>query len=156
MTPMFTRRETVISLAALFACAPFAASAQQPMIELKKTPTCGCCAVWGERMQSAGFTVQHQDMSSGQLMQFKLKHGIRSDFACHTARVGGYTIEGHVPAREIRRLLAERPDAVGLAVPGMPIGSPGMDFDHTAEAYDVLLVRNDGRTEVFAHYPQKN
>jgi hypothetical protein len=135
---------------------PLAASAQQSTIELKKTATCGCCAAWADRMQAAGFAVEREDMSMGQLMQFKMKHGIRENFACHTAAIGGYTVEGHVPVREIRRLLQERPDAIGLSVPGMPLGSPGMDFGETTEAYDVLLIRKNGSAEVYAHYPAIN
>ncbi len=134
---------------------PTSGIAQQSTIELKKTASCSCCSVWGDRMKSAGFTVRRQDMTTGELIQFKMKHGIRSNFACHTALIGGYTIEGHVPAREIRRLLREQPDAIGLSVPGMPLGSPGMDLGNSAQAYDVLLVRKDGSTVVYAHYPAK-
>ena len=90
----------------------------------------------------------------GSLMQFKLQSGISAELAsCHTARVGGYTIEGHVPEREIRRLLTEKPEVVGLAVPGMPLGSPGMDQGPDREAYVVLLILADGLTEVYATYP---
>ena len=92
-------------------------------------------------------------MAAGQLTQFKVKHGITPDLAsCHTARVAGYTIEGHVPVREINRLLAEKPDAIGLTVPGMPLGSPGMDYGSEKEPYDVLLIKKDGTTSVFAKY----
>lgn len=87
-------------------------------------------------------------------MQFKMKHGMRSSFACHTARIRGYPIEGHVSSREIRRLLRERPDAIGLTVPGMPIGSPSIDFGSVKEAYDVLLIGKDGSTTVYANYRQ--
>ena len=128
------------------------ANAQQSTIELKKTATCGCCSAWADRMQSAGFLVRRDNMATGQLMRFKIKHGIRSNFSCHTARIGGYTIEGHVPEREIRRLLRERPDAIGLSVPGMPLGSPGMDFGSDKEAYNVLLIRKDGSTTIYATY----
>ncbi len=134
---------------------PVAAGAEPLTIELKKTESCSCCSAWADRMRAAGFVVRREDLTMGQLMRFKLKHGIRSNFACHTARIGGYTIEGHVPEREIRRLLRERPDAIGLSVPGMPIGSPGMDYGSTREAYDVLLVRKDGSTAVYARYPAK-
>lgn len=96
-------------------------------------------------------------MTMGNLTQFKLKNGIGPKTAsCHTARIENYTIEGHVPAREIRRLLTERPDAIGLSVPGMPLGSPGMDFGDDREAFDVLLIRHDGSTETFASYPGSN
>ncbi len=146
----------MISMGASVFFTPLAAAAQQSTIELKKTPTCGCCSAWGDRMQSAGFAVHREDMTTGQLMKFKMKHGIRGNFACHTARIEGYTIEGHVPEREIRRLLQERPDAIGLSVPGMPLGSPGMDFGKAKEAYDVLLIRKDGSAAVYSHYPAKN
>lgn len=87
------------------------------------------------------------------MLRFKARHGITSELAsCHTARVDGYTIEGHVPARELSRLLHERPDAVGLAVPDMPIGSPGMERGDRVEPYDVLLIKGDGSTEVYASY----
>ena len=151
-----TLGSAIIMMVAIIAFMPLAASAQQSTIELKKTATCGCCSAWADRMQAAGFEVKREDMSMGQLMQFKMKHGIRKNFACHTARIGGYTIEGHVPEREIRRLLQERPDAIGLSVPGMPLGSPGLDFGESTEAYDVLLIRKDGSAEVYAHYPAKN
>lgn len=92
----------------------------------------------------------------GSLMKFKLDHGISAKHAsCHTGRIGGYTIEGHVPVREINRLLKERPDAVGLSVPGMPIGSPGMEVGTEREAYTVLLIKRDGSSEVFATYAAK-
>ncbi len=107
-------------------------------------------------METAGFVVRSEDMTTGGLMQFKMKHGIRSNFACHTARIAGYTIEGHVPEREIRRLLREKPDAIGLSVPGMPLGSPGMDFGNSKEAYDVFLVSSDGTTIPYAHYSVKD
>ena len=147
----------VMIMVAAIAIAPTVATAQQsqPTIELKKTRSCGCCAAWGKRMQSAGFVVRSEDMTTGGLMQFKMKHGIRSNFACHTARIAGYTIEGHVPEREIRRLLHEKPDAIGLSVPGMPLGSPGMDFGKSTDAYDVFLVRKDASTIPYAHYPAK-
>ena len=143
-------------LPALFLVISASAMAQQTTIELKKTASCGCCSAWADRMQSSGFSVRRDDMTMGQLMLFKMKHGIRSNFACHTARIAGYTIEGHVPAREIRRLLSERPDAIGLSVPGMPLGSPGMDFGSDKEAFDVLLIRKDGSTTVYAKYSASN
>lgn len=87
-------------------------------------------------------------------MRYKSQNGIPEAMAsCHTARIGGYTLEGHVPVADIRRLLEEQPDAIGLAVPGMPYGSPGMGPESEREAYDVLLIRKDGTSEVFTHYP---
>lgn len=123
---------------------------------VKKSASCGCCQIWVDYLKASGFKVETENMASGQLMKFKLDHGIKPKHAsCHTGRIGGYTIEGHVPTREIDRLLRERPDAIGLSVPGMPIGSPGMEVDDQRDAYDVLLIKKDGTGEVFAHYPAK-
>ena len=89
----------------------------------------------------------------GELMQEKLAAGLRPGLtSCHTGKVGGYVVEGHVPAREVQRLLAEHPDAIGLTVPNMPVGSPGMEYGGTTDPFDVLLVRRDGTTEVYAEY----
>jgi hypothetical protein len=126
-------------------------------VHVTKTSTCGCCVAWIKHLEKDGLTVTSDNVAMGKLMQFKTANGIGLPLAaCHTAKVGGYTIEGHVPVREIRRLLTERPEATGLAVPGMPIGSPGMDQGSQREAYDVLLVRRDGTTEVYASYPASN
>jgi hypothetical protein len=119
-----------------------------------KTSGCGCCLGWIKAMENAGNRVEARNVAMGDLMQMKLKAGFKVEHAsCHTTRIGPYVLEGHVPAREIERLLAERPDAVGLAVPGMPLGSPGMDFGKDRDAFDVLLLRRDGTTEAFARYP---
>lgn len=125
-------------------------------IAVKKTATCGCCNAWVDRLKAAGFTVKTENLAMGDLMQFKLKNGIKGEqAACHTGIIAGYLVEGHVPIREIKRLILERPDAIGIAVPGMPMGSPGMDFGPQREPYDVLLIRKNGATEVFAHYTGK-
>lgn len=125
-------------------------------VAVAKTATCGCCSAWVTHMRSAGFEVAAENMAMGQLMRFKTTNGIRPEHAsCHTARVGGYTIEGHVPAKDVVRLLKERPDAVGLTVPGMPIGSPGMEVGDRRDAYEVLLVLKDGGTRVFSSYGEK-
>ena len=129
------------------------ALAQATPIEVRKTNGCGCCLAWMERLEENGFAPTGQDMFAGLLVRFKLDKGVPQRMvSCHTALVDGYVIEGHVPASDIRRLLAERPDAVGLAVPEMPLGSPGMDQSRWREAYDVFLIRNDGTTEVFSSY----
>jgi hypothetical protein len=129
------------------------ALAQATPIEVRKTNGCGCCLAWMEHLEENGFAPTGQDMFAGLLVRFKLDNGVPPRMvSCHTALVDGYVIEGHVPASDIRRLLAERPDAVGLAVPEMPLGSPGMDQGRWREAYDVFLIRNDGSTEVFASY----
>ncbi|MCA3250702.1 MAG: DUF411 domain-containing protein [Pseudomonadota bacterium] len=124
-----------------------------PLIEVWKDASCGCCAEWMQQMERAGFQVRAHD-SGNAAMRARLRIDPRYG-SCHTALVGGYAIEGHVPAREIRRLLRERPQAIGLAVPGMPIGSPGMDSGGYAgrkDPYDVLLLTADGRASVFQSY----
>ena len=129
------------------------ALAQATPIEVRKTNGCGCCLAWMEHLEENGFAPTGRDMFAGLLVRFKLDNGVPQRMvSCHTALVDGYVIEGHVPASDIRRLLAERPDAVGLAVPGMPLGSPGMDQGRWREAYDVFLIRNDGTMEVFSSY----
>lgn len=131
-----------------------AIGSEEPSVYVAKTSGCGCCVAWIEHLESNGLPVKSENMVMGSLMQFKLQSGISAELAsCHTARVGGYTIEGHVPAPEIQRLLMEQPEAIGLTVPGMPLGSPGMDQGPDREAYDVLLLRADGSTEVYAAYP---
>lgn len=118
-----------------------------------KSPTCGCCEKWIEHMGKAGFSLAPRDMSSGELMRQKVRLGLSGPQAsCHTAEIGGYVVEGHVPADDVKRLLTEKPDAIGLAVPDMPVGSPGMEAGDAKEPYDVLLVKKDGTTEVFAKH----
>jgi hypothetical protein len=114
-----------------------------------KSPTCGCCAKWTEYMKKAGFDVTvHETPNVGEV---KAEHHVPSDVAsCHTAIVGGYIIEGHVPAEAVRRLLKEKPDIAGLAVPGMPIGSPGMEGDGSVKQhYDIVAFRRDGSHYVY-------
>lgn len=104
-------------------------------------------------MREAGFAVTEVNLSQPDLDAAKTAAGLKPELAsCHTANIDGYIVEGHVPAKEVRRLLAEKPDALGLTVPGMPYGSPGMGDPADAEPYDVLLVKADGSTEVFASY----
>lgn len=151
----FSRRAILIGATALLAAAPLLAAAEgaAPAMHVMKDPNCGCCSGWIEIMQNDGFTVTTEPSAGERLMRYKAESGVPQAMAsCHTARVGGYVIEGHVPAADIRRLLAERPDAIGLAVPGMPYGSPGMGPEDAREAYEVFLIRRDGSTEVFARY----
>lgn len=130
------------------------AIAETTLIDVKKTNGCGCCLAWMEHLEENGFAPTGEDMFAGLLVRFKLDNGVPQRMvSCHTGLIEGYVIEGHVPADDIRRLLSERPDAVGLAVPGMPLGSPGMDQSRWREAYDVFLINNDGSTEVFSSYP---
>lgn len=127
-----------------------AALAEEPKVTVYKSPTCGCCTKWITHLRENGFEVEPVDLDD--LRMIKSMSGIQPEQAsCHTAQVDGYVIEGHVPADDIRRLLAEHPDARGLAVPGMPMGSPGMDTP-TPQHYRVLLIGKDGDTEVFAQH----
>ena len=131
----------------------FAANASAQTIEVWKSATCSCCAAWIKHIEQSGFSAKTQDLALGQLARIKADAGLSPDLqSCHTAKVGGYFVEGHVPASDIERLLAEKPDAIGLSVPGMPIGSPGMEAGDERETYEVLLVRRDGTTEVFSRH----
>jgi Cu/Ag efflux protein CusF len=130
------------------------ALAQAATVEVWKDPNCGCCHLWVEHLQAHGFKVQMRDVGN---TAARKRLGMPEKLgSCHSATVGGYVIEGHVPAADIRRLLKERPVALGLSVPGMPIGSPGMDgpeYNGRKDAYDVLLVQKDGSTRSFQRYP---
>ena len=150
-----TRRGFFASAAALglSAALPGAARAAQTEIHVMKDPNCGCCSAWIDILQDEGFAVTTERSFGTALTRYKMENGIPAEMmSCHTARIDGYMLEGHVPVADIRRLLSERPDAVGLAVPGMPYGSPGMGPEDQREAYDVHLIRRDGTTEVFTHY----
>lgn len=130
-----------------------AQTAPAQTIEVWKSATCGCCTAWIEHVEQNGFAAKAKDVAPGQLARIKAGAGLSPDLhSCHTAKIGGYVVEGHVPASDIQRLLAEKPDAIGLTVPGMPIGSPGMEAGDEKEPYEVLLVRRDGSTEVFSRY----
>ena len=119
-------------------------------VEVWKSAGCDCCAGWVKHMEANGFTVKVNDTGNNAV---RAKLGMPAKLgSCHTAQVGGYVIEGHVPAADIKRLLAEKPHALGLAVPGMPIGSPGMEVGDQRDAYDVLLVERAGATRVFTSY----
>jgi hypothetical protein len=122
-----------------------------PPVAVFKNPSCGCCGAWVEHMQAAGFAVRvHLVEDTGTARR---RAGLPDRFgSCHTALVGGYAVEGHVPAADVKRLLAQRPDAIGLAVPGMPTGSPGMESGPRRDPYDVLLIDKRGRETVFASY----
>ena len=146
-------RRTMLRIAAIGAASVAlpASAAALPAVRVFKSPTCGCCTGWVEHLREQGFTVADEDVGNAAA---RARLGISEKLgSCHTAEVSGYAIEGHVPAADIKRLLAARPRARGLAVPGMPIGSPGMESGGRRDAYEVLLVRIDGSTSVFASYP---
>ena len=143
-------RELSLSLFLAAGLLSTGALAEDQTITVYKSPTCGCCTKWVSHLQESGFDVETTDLTDLRLI--KSMSGIKPEQAsCHTATVGGYVIEGHVPAADIKRLLAERPDARGLTVPGMPKGSPGMEAPQP-DHYQVLLLGNDGSTAVFAEH----
>jgi hypothetical protein len=134
------------------AAAAGAPVAKLPAVLVHKTPTCGCCHKWVDHLRAQGFRVDVRDHDD--LVAVKQRLGVPMDKAsCHTAEVGGYIVEGHVPAEDIKRLLAEKPKARGLFLPGMPLGSPGMEVpDGTVQPYTVELVQADGSTVAYAQH----
>jgi hypothetical protein len=152
--PQLTRRSLLAGAASLSVFAPHLSFAQTaPAIHVLKDPNCGCCEAWVRILQAEGFEVTTETSFGTLLIRHKLDNGIPQEMiSCHTGEIDGYFIEGHVPPEDIRKLLSERPDAVGLAVPGMPYGSPGMGPEESREAYDVFLIRRDDSTEVFTSY----
>ncbi|MEO6280180.1 DUF411 domain-containing protein [Roseateles sp.] len=130
------------------------ASSQPPVMTVWKDPSCGCCKVWVEHLRSKGLDVLVRDTGN---VAARRRLGVPAGLSsCHTAEVAGYVVEGHVPVREIQRLLKEKPDALGLTVPSMPVGSPGMDgpeYGGRKDAYQVLLMTKDGGTRVYQSYP---
>ena len=128
-----------------------ASHAAGPQIEVYKTRTCGCCAKWVDHLKANGFTPVVNEVPS--TAEYRKKYGVPEKLSsCHTAVVNGYTVEGHVPAADIQRMLKTKPKGKGLAVPGMPLGSPGMEAGRR-DAYSVLLFNPDGTTSVFQKYP---
>nr|WP_254696041.1 DUF411 domain-containing protein [Palleronia sp. THAF1] len=132
---------------------PVRAMAQTTTVHVMKDPSCGCCADWIEILRAEGFTVEVTNADHATLRQHKIDSGLPAGMtSCHTATVDRYVVEGHVPVADIRTLLVDRPDAIGLTVPGMPYGSPGMGPESQRDAYDVHLILPDGTTEVFNSY----
>lgn len=150
------RRAFVIALVTGAITLPFSAPLQAAgttAIEVWTGPSCGCCKDWVRYLEDNGFDVISHDEGNSEA-RYRLGMPVRFG-SCHTAEIDGYAIEGHVPVREIRRLLEERPEAIGIAVPAMPRGSPGMDgpaYDNIKDPYDVLLIAHDGSPSVFQSY----
>jgi hypothetical protein len=143
---------TIASAVLLFA--PALASAAMPVIEVFKSESCGCGEAWTKHLKERGFTVKVNNVANPS--DYREKFGIPSALgSCHTAKVAGYAIEGHVPANDIKRLVASGVKARGLAVPVLPLGSPGMEAARSAP-YDVFLVAPDGRATVYKHYSGKS
>jgi hypothetical protein len=127
------------------------AASDAPVIDVYKSPTCGCCGKWIDHLKANGFTVRSHNTNN--VTEHKIRLGVPLGYgSCHTAKVGGNLVEGHVPAREIKRLLKEKPLARGLVVPAMPMGSPGMEVGGRKDAYEVFLVNRNGSTQTYAHY----
>ena len=126
----------------------------KPLVEVWKDPSCGCCGDWVSHLQASGFQVKVNDTGNAETRK---RLGVPEKMgSCHTGLVAGYALEGHVPAREIHRLLKERPQAIGLAVPGMPVGSPGMDgavYNGRKDPYDVVLLLSSDKSRVYQSYP---
>jgi len=130
------------------------ASAETLRFDLAKTQSCGCCVAYAKNIEKRGHVVEARNLPMASLMEMKVASGIPPEMtSCHTSKVAGYTIEGHVPVEDIERLIAEAPDAIGLAVPGMPMGSPGMEYGESRDAYQVFLIGRDGTTSIFNSYP---
>jgi hypothetical protein len=147
--PEHGRRLLLVALAALGLTRGAAAGpALPPEVTVYKTATCGCCVKWTEHLQKQGFLVRSVDVVD--LAPYKAKASVPPRLgACHTAFVGGYVVEGHVPADAVARMLAEKPAIAGLIVPGMPIGSPGMEVGSKKEPYAILALGRDGSTSVY-------
>ena len=142
--------QTIVAIALIFSSSLRAAG---PEITVYKTPTCGCCAKWVEILKDNGFVVTVHEVAN--TAEYRQKYGVPENLrSCHTAIVGGYAIEGHVPVREIQRLLKTAPDAKGLSVPGMPSGSPGMEGARN-DPYTVLIFDAKGASSAYQKYPEK-
>lgn len=135
----------------MFSATHVLAGEELPTVEVYKTPSCGCCGFWVEHMKQSGFKVNIHDVRD--VTPVREKFGVPDAMAsCHTAVVGGYAIEGHVPAADVKRLLRERPKAAGIAVPGMVQGSPGMEQGRGKDPYNVMLFSKGGKSSVFAQH----
>jgi hypothetical protein len=152
---MISRRESLRALlaaAAAVAARPadrLFAGLVKPVMEVRKDPGCGCCDLWADHMRAAGFTLEVTEDPNRR--QWKARIGIPADFeTCHTGVVEGYVVDGHVPADLVTKMLGEKPAFRGLAVPGMPVGSPGMEVGNRKDPYDVLAFTADGKRSVYA------
>lgn len=127
-------------------------TAAKPTAVVYKTSSCGCCKLWVEHLKANGFTVEAKDVSADDVRAVSKAAGLKDeDTSCHTAKIGGYIVEGHVPAADIQRMLKEKPAIAGIAAPGMPQGSPGME-QGSKEPFDVVAFTKDGKTKVYAKH----
>jgi len=145
------RRAFVRATLALAVALPAASSIASEKLTVYKSPSCGCCSEWAEHMKKAGFDVDIKQVPD--VLPYEKKFGVPQHLSsCHVATVGGYVVEGHVPAADVKRLLRERPKATGVAVPGMPVGSPGMEQGPSKDRYETLLFDASGRFTVFERH----
>ena len=141
----------ILMISLLIACSQAPPPAGPPPLTVYKSPTCGCCTKWMDHVNANGLATQV--VSEQEMGAVQKRFGVPAELqSCHVAVVGDYLIVGHVPAEDIKRLLAEKPMARGLSVRGMPMGSPGMEHGDHQQPYDVLLFQSDGKTSVFAHH----
>jgi len=147
-------RRNLISLAVgamAFTANPVRAANTLSPVEVFKNPSCGCCGAWVDHLKAAGFDVKVTMVDDTSVA--RRKYGLPDKFgSCHTAVVAGYVVEGHVPAADVKKLLTMKPVAIGIAVPGMPVGSPGMEMGSRKDPYQVLLIDKQGRERVFSSY----
>ncbi len=154
-TPNITRRNIALGLGlSLLPLKLISANVPKPSIEIWKSATCGCCHDWMNHMTTNGFVIgKVHDVGNDAARK---KFGINNEFgSCHTALIDGYVFEGHVPAKDVERVLREKPHIVGLAVPGMPIGSPGMDgpeYKGRRDPYSVIAIQKNGQAKVYRRY----
>lgn len=154
-TPNITRRNITLGLGlSLLPLKLLSANAPKASIEIWKSPTCGCCNDWLNHMTTNGFVIGKVHDNGNDAA--RKKFGINNEFgSCHTALIDGYVFEGHVPAKDVERVLKEKPYILGLAVPGMPIGSPGMDgpeYKGRRDPYSVIAIQKNGQTKVYRRY----
>jgi hypothetical protein len=148
-----TLAASLVFIAALAVAAQQKAATPTGSVVVYKSPTCGCCSQWVTHLRSNGFQVEANDVGDAQLRAIEMSGGVTDDLAsCHTAKVGGYIVEGHVPAADIQRMLKEKPAIAGIAAPGMPMGSPGMEQGGRKDPYDVIAFTKDGKRSVFAKH----
>jgi len=130
---------------------PAAAAPQK--VTVYKTLSCGCCRLWVDHMKASGFDVQSMDVSAADVRAVSKAAGLPEDgTSCHTAKIGNYVVEGHVPASDIKRMMKEKPAIAGIAAPGMPMGSPGMEQGGAKQAYDVVAFTKDGKITVYSKH----
>ena len=143
-------RKTIFGAIA-FAAMFVGTAAHAATMTVYKHPSCGCCGKWVEHVEKHGFTVK--TVATEDMMAVKKRLGVPdAQMSCHTTKVGNYVVEGHVPAADIKRLLAQKPKARGIAVAGMPMGAPGMEHGDHRQPYSTMLIGTDGKTSVFASH----